>query len=200
MTLACRCGQEINCDEIRARLVKNTEASVVLTSSKLRAAAVLIPMVCVQNEWHLLYTRRTETVQSHKGQVSFPGGAAEPHDQDRKQTALRETFEEIGIPGDQIEVLGCLRDMPTITGFVITPVVGKLPWPFQLRLAIDEVSRAFLVPLRWLANPANHLEMDLNLPDGRRERVIYFRDYEGEKIWGATARMTINLIRAIQWM
>jgi 8-oxo-dGTP pyrophosphatase MutT (NUDIX family) len=160
----------------------------------------LIPLACEEGQWNLLFTRRTEQLRNHKGQISFPGGSAEPEDASREATALRETYEEIGIRAAEIEILGSLWEMPTITGFLITPIVGRIPWPLELKLAVDEVSRAFLVPLGWLADPANHEEVPLNLPDGRNEKVIYFNPYQGEKIWGATARITLNFLRAIGLM
>jgi len=194
-----QCGSEISIEAVHRRLQEYIPpAPVPLAAGRtFRAAAVLIPLVCAQGRWHLLYTRRTDSVQSHKGQVSFPGGATEAEDASREDTALRETYEEIGIDRQDIEVLGCLWDMPTITGFVITPVIGQVTWPVELRLAADEVSRVFLVPLAWLADPDNREELELTLPDGRHEKVIYFKLYDGEKIWGATARITLNFLRVI---
>ena len=195
------CGSEINTDDIRFRLEEYSRPAVSLPPERtFRAASVLIPLACDENEWNLLFTRRTEHLQNHKGQVSFPGGSADPEDTDHAATALRETYEEVGISVEDIEVLGCLWDMPTITGFLITPVIGRIPWPVDLCLAPEEVSRAFLVPLRWLADPANHAEVELDLPDGRHEKVIYFNPFMGEKIWGATARITLNFLRAIEWV
>ena len=116
----------------------------------------------------------------------------------REDTALRETYEEIGIEPGQIEILGKLWEMPTITGFSVTPVVGLIQWPTPLNVSPAEVSRVFIVPLGWLADPANHEEVELTLPDGRREKVIYFQPFEGEKIWGATARIAVNFLRVIE--
>ncbi len=200
MSASRQCGNEISIEAVRRRLQEFVQpAPVALAAGRtFRAAAVLIPLVCAQDQWHLLFTRRTDTVQSHKGQVSFPGGAAELEDTSREDTALRETYEEVGIERDRIDVLGCLWDMPTITGFVITPVIGQVAWPVELRLAADEVSRAFIVPLAWLASPENREEMELVLPDGRQEKVIYFKLYDGEKIWGATARIVLNFLRVIE--
>lgn len=193
------CGSEINTDNIRYRLEEYSGPALSLPPGRpFRAASVLIPLACDRDQWNLLYTRRTEHVQNHKGQVSFPGGSAESEDVNREATALRETCEEVGISEKDIEVLGCLWEMPTISGFLITPVIGRIPWPVELRLAPEEVSRAFLVPLRWLADPANHEEVELNLPDGRHEKVVYFNPFLGEKIWGATARITLNFLRAIE--
>jgi 8-oxo-dGTP pyrophosphatase MutT (NUDIX family) len=192
------CGEEINIEDIRRRLREYASPAAEFTTGRiLRAAAVLIPLVCSQEKWYLIFTRRTDLVRNHKGQVSFPGGAVEAEDTCREDTALRETYEEIGIERQNIEILGCLWDMPTITGFVITPVVGRVLWPIDMRLAAEEVSRAFIVPLDWLAESTNREEIEVILPDGREEKVIHFKPYDGEKIWGATARITMNFLKAI---
>jgi 8-oxo-dGTP pyrophosphatase MutT (NUDIX family) len=192
------CGAEINIEDIRKRLREYAAPAAAIPPGRtFRAAAVLIPLVCSQEEWNLIFTRRTELVQNHKGQVSFPGGAAEAEDICREDTALRETYEEVGIERANVEILGCMWDMPTITGFVITPVVGRVVWPLDMRLAAEEVSRAFIVPLNWLADPENREEVEITLPDGRQEKVIHFKLYDGERIWGATARIAINFLRVI---
>lgn len=92
--------------------------------TKPKCAAVLIPLAWFENEWHLLYTRRTNKVESHKGQVSFPGGACDPGEETPEQTALREAEEEIGVRPQDVRVLGRLAPMVTITSFRVTPVVG----------------------------------------------------------------------------
>jgi 8-oxo-dGTP pyrophosphatase MutT (NUDIX family) len=163
----------------------------------LREAAVLVPLVCEDCELHLLFTRRTDLVHDHKGQVAFPGGSVEPQDSTLEDTALRETYEEIGIPPSEIRILGQLALFPTITGFLISPVVGMIPWPYDLRLSPQEVSRVFTIPLAWLANPSNRVEKEMVLPDGRNERVVFFNTYDGEKLWGATARITLNFLKLL---
>jgi 8-oxo-dGTP pyrophosphatase MutT (NUDIX family) len=191
------CGCEITLDTICQRLSEKQHARPTSSRNQYRAAAVLIPLVCFDNRWHLLYTRRTDLVQDHKGQVSFPGGAVEENDNSREETALREVYEEIGVRANEIRILGRLAEMQTITGYMITPVVGYMNWPLKLRLSHAEVSRAFIVPLDWLANRANHTETEMVLPDGRREKVVHFDLFEGEKIWGATARLTLNFLNTI---
>ena len=126
------CGSEVNLDTIRQRLLENKTPRPQFSGNHYRPAAVLIPLVCSENKWHLLFTRRTDLVQTHKGQVSFPGGAVDQNDTDREQTALREVYEEIGVKADEIEILGRLVDMPTVTGYVITPIVGYMNWPARL--------------------------------------------------------------------
>ena len=191
------CGTEINLETIRQRLSEKDPTRLPFSNDHYRAAAVLIPIVCHDDKWHLLYTRRTDQVQKHKGQVSFPGGAVENYDSSREQTALREAYEEIGVREGEIQVLGRLYDMLTITGYVVTPVVGQMNWPLDLHLSRDEVSRAFIVPIDWLADRANYSEKEMVLSDGRRENVVQFNLFDGEKIWGATARLTLNFLQTI---
>lgn len=158
-----------------------------------KSAAVLVPLLWDGGEWHLLFTRRTDTVHDHKGQVSFPGGGSEPHDPTPEATALRETFEEIGIKPKDVRTIGQLVPMVTITHFSITPVVGIIPWPVSLSLSTDEVSRAFTIPLHWLAQPENHQVKTTEL-DGHSYQVVYFSPFDGETLWGITARITLTLL------
>jgi 8-oxo-dGTP pyrophosphatase MutT (NUDIX family) len=160
-------------------------------------ASVLIPLFRMEERWHLVYTHRTEKVMNHKGQVSFPGGAADPDDRDAVQTALRETYEEIGIPTECVQILGQMMPMPTVTGFIITPVVGVVCWPYELHPAEIEVERVFHVPLAWLADPANWEERLYTRSNGTSEMVVYYQPYDGELIWGATARITLDFIKIL---
>jgi 8-oxo-dGTP pyrophosphatase MutT (NUDIX family) len=164
---------------------------------QLRAASVLVPLVWWDARWHLLYTRRTETVQSHKGQVAFPGGASDAEDASPAATALREAHEEIGLlPGD-VEILGRLNRRPTISQFYITPIVARVPWPYAFILSPNEVTRVFTVPLDWLADPANHEEHPRVVLGGYYQGVIYYQPYDGEIVWGITARITLDLLEAL---
>ena len=113
----------------------------------LKCAAVLVPLVWQDDEWHLLFTRRTDRVESHKGQVSFPGGACDEGETTPEQTALREADEEIGLQANDIKVLGRLANLITISYFKVTPVVGVLKWPTVFRVGEHEVARVFTIPL-----------------------------------------------------
>jgi 8-oxo-dGTP pyrophosphatase MutT (NUDIX family) len=159
-----------------------------------RLAAVLVPLVRWADEWHLLYTRRTDRVDTHKGQVSFPGGATDPQDHSPEDTALREAEEEVGLRRSDVRLLGRLGEMITITNFAVTPVVGVIPWPYGFLVHTVEVARVFTMPLTYLADPRNWQEFQR--PDIGRSVITYF-PYDGELLWGATARMTINFIRAV---
>jgi 8-oxo-dGTP pyrophosphatase MutT (NUDIX family) len=161
-------------------------------------AAVLIPLYQEDGDWKLLYTRRTDSVDVHAGQVSFPGGQIEDADVSIVAAALREAQEEIGLNPEDVETLGQLNPLFTVTQFLITPVVGVIPWPYPLRTSPTEVARTFGVPIRWLADPGN-LEVKEREPlvPGRSIRVYYFKEYEGETIWGVTARITMNLLQML---
>ena len=166
----------------------------VSPDTRLKCAAVLVPLVYDKQEWYLLYTRRTERVDSHKGQVSFPGGACDEGETTPEQTALRETEEEVGIPPGRVRVLGRLNPMITITRFRVTPVVGVIPWPLVFRVENAEVARVFTIPLGWLADSRNRWEFPL---PGRKRAIIAYHPFDGELLWGATARMTVDFLNIL---
>lgn len=157
-------------------------------------AAVLIPLAWVDDEWHLLFTRRTDIVDHHKGQVSFPGGRMDPQDVSAEATALRETQEEIGVRPEDITLLGSLGEYLTVTNYLVTPVIGIIPWPYTFLIHTLEVERVFTIPLIWLVDPAHRHEMVLK-EKGRG--VIMYLPYEGELLWGVTARITVNFLMAL---
>lgn len=158
-----------------------------------KPAAVLLPLLFRDNEWHLLYTRRVDGLMNHGGQVSFPGGGWEPGDADLTATALREAWEEVGIHPQDVQVLGTMQPIGLITGFVVTPVVGKIPWPYPIQRFDGEVARVFTVPLSWLADPSNYYNSTIVF-EGKPYEVSYYKLYDGEKIWGATAKITQDFI------
>ena len=157
----------------------------------LRCAAVLIPLVWHDDEWHVLFTRRTDRVESHKGQVSFPGGACDEGETTPEQTALREADEEIGLNPADVRVLGRMSNLITITYYRVTPVVGVLKWPAVFRVGEHEVARIFTIPLEWLANGSNRWQFEM---PGRSRSLIAYHPYDGELLWGATARMTVDFL------
>lgn len=160
----------------------------------LKCAAVLVPLTFHQDEWHILFTRRTERVESHKGQVSFPGGACDEGETTPEQTALREAEEEIGLKPADVKVLGRLSRLVTISSFRVSPIVGVIPWPYAFRVAGVEVARVFTIPLLWLANRNNYWEFSLR--ESERSLIAY-HPYNGELLWGATARMTVNFLKTL---
>ena len=162
--------------------------------TRLKCAAVLVPLVWQDDEWHVLFTRRTDKVESHKGQVSFPGGACDDGETTPEETALREAEEEIGIDPRDVRVLGRLANLITITYFRVTPVVGVVKWPSVFRVGEHEVARVFTIPLGWLANASNRWQFER--PEMKRSLIAY-HPYDGELLWGATARMTVDFLNVL---
>ena len=153
-----------------------------------KPSAVLVLIFEKDGEYHVLFTKRTDRVQTHKGQVSFPGGACDAEDRTRLYTALREGFEEIGVKTGDIDVLGELDDVPTIgSQYVISPFVGVMPWPYEFEVCVEEVDAILAVPIEDLIRQAC-LEIEAVDWRGKRVRSISYY-YEDEIIWGATARI-----------
>ena len=205
ITAAARCALNLSMTEITEEYIWNklntTDRSRVETDGyaeipihpdvQLKCAAVLVPLVFFQNEWHVLYTRRTDRVESHKGQVSFPGGACDEGETTPEQTALREADEEIGLNPKDVKVIGKLSRMVTISKFKVTPVVGIIPFPYAFKTSGAEVARVFTMPLLWLANRNNYWEFSM---PGSGRTLLAYHPYDGELLWGATARMTVNFL------
>ena len=164
-------------------------------------ASVLVPLV-LRDQMTVLFTQRTDHLNDHAGQISFPGGRAEPEDVDAVATALREAHEEIGLEAFEVEVLGSLPTYTTGTGFIVTPVVGLVATKAALRPDPMEVADVFEVPLSWLMNPANHQRHSVDVAGAKREFLSIpwpGIDASGAPrryfIWGATAAMLRNLYR-----
>ncbi len=160
--------------------------------SDLVAAGVLVPLFLKAEEVQVLFTQRTLLVKDHRGQIAFPGGVRDPKDANLLGTALRETFEEIGLAPEAVEVLGTLPGVATITGYHITPFVGLIPHPYDFRPSPREVKRLltwpvaeFFPPERWRSGPYTF--------QGRTTRVCYWHNGQ-EVVWGATARILLNLL------
>jgi 8-oxo-dGTP pyrophosphatase MutT (NUDIX family) len=166
----------------------------VKPNTRLKCAAVLVPLAFSGGEWHLLFTRRTERVQSHKGQVSFPGGACDDGEITPEETALREAEEEIGMRREDVTVLGRLSQLITISSYRVTPVVGVIPFPYAFKVAGIEVARVFTIPLLWLSDRNNYWEFFLRDSD---RSLITYHPFDGELLWGATARMTVTFLKTI---
>ncbi len=186
----------ISAHEITHKLSKLEDTSVIEGDHRTRAA-VLIPLFLREGEWNILFTRRSQSVQDHKGQVSFPGGAFEWIDKDLEATALRETEEEIGIPSENVKILGRMEPFPSISNYLITPVVGLLKYPFQIKIAVEEVDKVFSIGLDWLADVKNYEERDYTRANGSIEKVLFYREFEGELVWGITARILTRFLEKI---
>lgn len=163
--------------------------------SPLVPAAVLVPIVTHAEELSLLLTRRTEHLNDHAGQVSFPGGRIDPADRDAWAAALRETEEEVGLPRDRVRLAGTLDTYVTRTGFEVTPLVGLVAPPLALTPDSFEVAEVFEVPLAFFLDPAN-CEIHSRVYEGK-ERYFFAFPYRSHYIWGATAGMLVNLAEVL---
>jgi 8-oxo-dGTP pyrophosphatase MutT (NUDIX family) len=163
----------------------------------IRQAAVLIPIYLQDDEWQVVFIRRTDTVQDHKGEVAFPGGMVEPSDVDLKDTALREANEEINLIPEEVRILGSLDPIRTVSNFLVTPFIGVIHWSDGIVPSPDEVSEVFSIPLEWLANPENHESRPYQRRNGEVEPVIFFKHFKGELLWGISALITLNFLKAI---
>jgi 8-oxo-dGTP pyrophosphatase MutT (NUDIX family) len=172
----------------RIRQNLNFETREAASPENLTPAAVLFPLLLKENNLHVLFTKRTQTVKAHKGQVSFPGGIRDPHDENLLATALREAQEEIDLKPEDVEILGVLDPITTVTtGFLVYTFVGFIPYPYPFQPNSLEVAEILFVPLDFLANDEHwsHRSYDT---ENQRFRA-YFVSYENYRIWGATARI-----------
>ena len=160
-----------------------------------RKAAVIIPLFFKDQEPHILFTKRTDKVEHHKGQISFPGGMEDKTDSDLMQTALRETWEEMGIKTEDITILGRTDNFLTNTNFMVTPYVGYFPYPYPYIVNEDEISSILEVPLNHLLNP------DIfKIEKWTRNDVlwdVHFYDFNGENIWGVTGFLLSNFLSIV---
>lgn len=176
-------------DELKQKIrdALGQHSKSVASDAEFIPAAVLIPIFLKEGEPHLLLTLRTETVASHKGQISFPGGTREEGDKDLLLTALRETYEEVGIKPEDVEILGELDDLLAVTNFVVTPFVGVFPYPYAFRISSNEIAELIEIPLSFFIDPANRRTEEW-LYRGRYT-TVYFYDYNNYTVWGVTARI-----------
>lgn len=153
----------------------------LIQDNKLRQSAVLVPLFEKDNDYNILFIKRTENLTYHKGEVSFPGGARE-NNEDLKYTALRESYEEIGLKPNDVDVLGVLDDIRTVSSsFIVTPFVGIIPYPYNFSINKDEVQRTISVPLSFFLE--------------NKDTVVW--EYDGEIIWGGTAFILRNFLSIV---
>ncbi|HEX5765964.1 MAG TPA: CoA pyrophosphatase [Woeseiaceae bacterium] len=157
----------------------------------LKPAGVLIPIIEHEESLTVLLTRRSSALRYHASQVSFPGGRMEAGDADIRATALRETWEEVGIQPADVDIAGYLEPTPTITGYAVTAVVGIVRSGVELRIDPNEVERAFEVPLAYLLDVANERASEREW-NGLRLPIVEFH-FASERSWGATANILLEL-------
>ena len=180
---------------IKLKLLNHKHTVYKYADVRYKHAAVLIPIFFKNGEAHLLFTKRTDKVETHKGQISFPGGMADETDDKLRETALRETWEEMGIKTEDITILGKTDKFLTNTNFMVTPYVGYFPYPYDYTLSIDEIDRVIEVPLAHLLNPAI-FETRLWERDGIKWNLHYY-NYNNDVIWGVTGFLLSNFLSIV---
>jgi 8-oxo-dGTP pyrophosphatase MutT (NUDIX family) len=188
-------------EDVRARLLRDwpertLELGRELGAGPIRPAAVLIPLFVREKALWTLFTKRTDHVEHHKGQISFPGGGKDEADSNLWETAIRETEEEIGVPRSGVKILGALPRLVTVTDFEISPFVGAIPFPTAFRPHAGEVEAIIEVPLAYLLDPMVVEERAVKWK-GRDVMTLVYH-YKGHTIWGATARILADLLTALR--
>jgi 8-oxo-dGTP pyrophosphatase MutT (NUDIX family) len=198
MAAACvgRCyNRAVTRDVVRAAIAAHQKET--LSGQRLVKSAVLIPLLSKDDELHVLLTERTQEVRSHKGQVCFPGGAVQRGDGTLLDTALREAWEETGLRPEDVDIIGEIDDnVVHSTGYVITPFVGFVPYPYPFRASALETREIFFVPLRVLMDPARFYRQTHTIGEYYYSGPVC--DYEGHIIWGATGRIMEHLVQLLR--
>ena len=170
---------------------------MTISGPGLKASAVLLLLYQKDGEYCVLFNKRTEEVEFNKGELCFPGGAKDPEDPDLTATALRETYEEMGIRPADVTILGELDDSTTRSGFVIHPLVGTIPYPYDFNPSSIEVAEVLEVPIPTLFDGRNIREEARVQPDGQLVRVRSYA-YGPHLIYGATARILDQLLDLLE--
>ncbi len=177
-------------DFIQQRISSHRRRTV--ENNSLVRSAVLVPFVKTNNELSLLFTKRTDTVERHKGQISFPGGVEDKNDDSPVATALRESFEEIGVPPASVKIFGLLSDLQTPSRFLVTPVIGYVERLPALCISKDEVAEVLMIPFAEFFD-ASKRRSEIRMREGEKIE-IFFYDVWKEPIWGATGNIIKELI------
>ena len=178
------CGKDF-IDRIRTTL--SSRQRRVIEHPPFSHAAVLVPLFQKDGDCHLLFTKRSEEVKYHKGEISFPGGVVDEEDGELIHTALREAREEIGLKESDVQIIGLLDDIVTITEFIVTPIVGLFTYPYSFKVSEVEIAELIEVPLASLLKKDCFSEREIFR--GGQKEVVYAYQYEKHTIWGATARI-----------
>jgi len=173
--------------KLKAALSQRQKRGVI--NNNLVISAVLVPIYYREGQYYILFTKRTDRVKEHKGQVSFPGGARHEGDRTLVDTALRECAEEIGLAPGDVKVLGELDDTPTETSnYIISPFVALIPYPYQFKADGWEIGEIIEAPISALLDKDLHHQTKVIDIDGQAV-TSYFYHYQGKVIWGATANI-----------
>ncbi len=179
----------------KVREVLNDYKPLRLNHDTARNSAVTILFINKQNKPYIIFTKRTDWVETHKGQISFPGGGEDEGDSSLRETATRETREEIGIQPDIIEIIGQMDDFYTVTDFIVSPFIGCITEDFRYELNRQEVDRVLEVPLSLFLDDRN---FELKKWDHNGKTYdVYFYHYDKDVIWGATAFIINRFIDAV---
>jgi 8-oxo-dGTP pyrophosphatase MutT (NUDIX family) len=180
--------------EIKEKInkLKTSSTEEIIASDSLIPASILIPLYEKNDITYLLFTKRTDKVRHHKGQICFPGGKFDFGDNDLKTTALRETYEEIGIKEQDITLLGKINNMVTITNFIVSPFVGSFPYPYNFIISQDEIEEIIEVPLYHFLDKKNFKEEAREINE--IQYPIYYYYFNNHVIWGVTGKILFDFI------
>ena len=165
-----------------------------------KEAAILVPLYFFDNEWYIIFTKRTNHLPYHRGEISFPGGSREKQDFSKKETALRETEEEIGIPRKAMTIFGKLDDQLSVADINVTPYIAKitdLNILKHMKPQESEVEEIFHVPLHFFYRKSTFWQE--NWIRNKQSHKVYFYNFNGRIIWGLTARVVKNLIGMLEF-
>ena len=183
---------------IRGLLKSRQPKDIQVGPYSYRHAGVLIPLLEDKGDYKILFTKRTDTVEHHKGQISFPGGAVDEEDSSLLETALRESEEEIGLLKRDVDILGRIDDTLTVASdFIIRPFVGFVPFPYDFVISEEEVERLIIVPMDVFQSENSENDVYAVEFEGRTYHTKAY-EYNGDVIWGATARMIENFMEIIE--
>ncbi len=178
------------------RTLLSSRTKNILHDPSYKKSAVLVPLYDINGDYHIIFTQRTEKVTHHKGQISFPGGRKDEADATLRETALRESHEEIGITPEDVSIIGELDDIKTLSSsYIISPFVGFIPYPYYFRSNVDEIERIIEVPLAFLLDQTNERQ-EVREWNGEIVEHYYF-DYNGDIIWGATGRILKHFLEIL---
>jgi 8-oxo-dGTP pyrophosphatase MutT (NUDIX family) len=186
------CGKDF-IDQIRKIL--SARKRIIIENPSLAHAAVLVPLFKKGEGCHIIFTKRTDTVRYHKGEISFPGGVFDERDLELEKTALREAFEEIGLKESDVQIIGALDDIVTVTQFIVTPFVGLFPYPYSFKLSPIEIAELIEVPILSLLDEKCFSEREIIRGTGKE--IVSAYQYGNHIIWGATARILKQFLELI---